>query len=128
VVVDPCGVQADVPIWLGGRTRRSLRRALTLADGWDPFGLDLRQLEELLAEARAWPAWERRTTPFELVLPLDERFDPTDAAERDALTRRLEAYRALGATVVNCRFRHDGLGHLLEQLAVVAERVRPRIE
>jgi len=128
LVVDPCGVQADVPIWLGGRTRRSLRRALTLADGWDPFGLDLRHLEALLAEARAWPAWERRTTPFELVLPLDERLDPTDPAECDALTRRLEAYRALGATMVNCRFRHDGLGHLLEQLAAVAERVRPRIE
>jgi probable F420-dependent oxidoreductase len=128
VVVDPCGVQADVPIWLGGRTRRSLRRALTLADGWDPFGLDLPQLEALLGAARAWPAWQRRTDPFELVLPLDQHLDPTDGAECDALTRRLEAYAALGATVVNCRFRHDGLGHLLEQLGAVAERVRPRIE
>src|SRR4051794_32982181 len=44
VVVDPCGVQERIPIWLGGRTPRSLRRALALGDGWDPFGLDVGQL------------------------------------------------------------------------------------
>src|SRR6266511_4721325 len=37
VVVDPCAVQPRVPIWVGGRTARSLRRAVELADGWAPF-------------------------------------------------------------------------------------------
>ena len=39
VLVDPCGVQQTVPLWIGGRTARSLRRAVELADGWAPFGL-----------------------------------------------------------------------------------------
>lgn len=33
LTVDPCAVQPYLPIWIGGRTRRSLRRAVTLADG-----------------------------------------------------------------------------------------------
>src|SRR4029079_3033086 len=33
MVADPCGMQTDVPIWLGGRSARSLRRALELGDG-----------------------------------------------------------------------------------------------
>ena len=38
-LVDPCAVQAHVPMWVGGRTYRSLRRAVELGDGWAPFGL-----------------------------------------------------------------------------------------
>src|SRR4029079_6905509 len=54
VVVDPCGLQEHDPIWRRARAPRSLRRALALADGWDPFGLDLEQLETLVAKARDW--------------------------------------------------------------------------
>jgi alkanesulfonate monooxygenase SsuD/methylene tetrahydromethanopterin reductase-like flavin-dependent oxidoreductase (luciferase family) len=36
-VIDPCAVQEAVPLWVGGRTLRSLRRAAALADGWCPF-------------------------------------------------------------------------------------------
>src|SRR5262245_22867374 len=57
LVVDPCGVQTDVPIWIGGRSPRSLRRALEFGDGWDPFGLAIDEIERLLARARAWPVW-----------------------------------------------------------------------
>ena len=39
VVMYPCALQLRVPIWVGGRTRRSLRRAVELGDGWMPFGL-----------------------------------------------------------------------------------------
>ena len=56
-VVDPSGLQPRVPIWVGGRTRRSLRRALELGDGWIPFGL---ALDDLRAHARrAAPRWRR---------------------------------------------------------------------
>ena len=37
LTVDPCALQPHMPIWIGGRTKRSLRRAVTLADGWCPF-------------------------------------------------------------------------------------------
>ena len=122
-IVDPCGVQARIPIWLGGRTLRSLRRALVFGDGWDPFGLSLAELERMLATARRWREWR---TPFELVLSLEEKLDPTDAGERDRLTALLERYRALGTTTMNLRFRHGSLVHYLEQLDAFATRVAPR--
>jgi len=109
-----------------GRSVRSLRRALTLADGWDPFGLSLAQLEPLLARGRASRAWRERTAPFELVLSLEERLDPTDAGERARLADLLGRYRDLGATMMNLRFRHDGLAHYLAQLDVFAAELAPR--
>jgi len=38
-VMEPHSIQTDLPIWIGGRTYRSLRRAMELGDGWVPFGL-----------------------------------------------------------------------------------------
>jgi probable F420-dependent oxidoreductase len=128
VVVDPCGVQARIPIWLGGRTARSLRRALVFGDGWDPFGLELDQLTALVGRARAWREWRERTEPFELVLPIDRRFDASDASERRALLERAEQFRALGTTVLNLRLRHRSLDHYLEQLELVAADVAPALE
>lgn len=125
VVVDPCGVQERIPIWLGGRSARSLRRALMLADGWDPFGLDLDRLAALLGRARGWREWQERTSPFELVLPLDRRYDPIDAGECRALIERAGRFRDLGTTVLNVRLRHDSLAQYLEQLEILANEVMP---
>ncbi len=125
-VVDPCGVQERVPIWLGGRSPRSLRRALVFGDGWDPFRLTLAELTQLLPRARGWREWRERTAPLELVLTPDQLLDPTVPAERARLADLLDRYRAVGATVVNLRFRHRSLEHCLEQLAVVAAEVAPR--
>ena len=125
-LVDPCGVQERVPIWLGGRSPRSLRRALVFGDGWDPFRLTLAALTQLLPRARGWREWRERTAPLELVLTPDQLLDPTVPAERARLADLLDRYRAVGATVVNLRFRHRSLEHCLEQLAVVAAEVAPR--
>ena len=127
VVVDPCGIQERVPIWLGGRSPRSLRRALLLGDGWDPFGLDLDQLAALVVRARGWREWRDRTGPFELVLPMDRRFDASDAGERRALVERVARFRDLGTTVLNLRLRHTSLAHYLEQLEIVAHEVVPAV-
>ena len=127
MVVDPCGVQDRIPIWLGGRSARSLRRALVLGDGWDPFGLDFDRLHVLLDRARAWREWQERTAPFELVLPLDRRLDPTISSERDAFIARAEQFRALGTTVLNVRLRHQSLAHCLDQLEIVASEVIPAL-
>ena len=126
VLVDPCGVQPDIPIWLGGRTARSLRRALAFGDGWDPFGLGLEELGALLAKAHGSREWRERTRPFALVLPIDVQLDPVDPAERSQLAERCEGYRALGTTVLNLRLRHRSAQHYLEQLEVVAREVAPR--
>ncbi|HEY8517345.1 MAG TPA: LLM class F420-dependent oxidoreductase [Candidatus Binatia bacterium] len=127
-VVDPTAVQRRMPIWLGGRTPRSLRRALELADGWDPFYLTLDELGALLEKARGWRAWrerEERGEPFEFVFSPEKLFDPTVAGEREAMTELLRRYRAIGASAMNLRFPSRSLAHLLEQLEVFASRIRP---
>jgi alkanesulfonate monooxygenase SsuD/methylene tetrahydromethanopterin reductase-like flavin-dependent oxidoreductase (luciferase family) len=116
-------VQADVPIWLGGRSPRSLRRALALADGWDPFRLSLPELEALLARARDSAAWRAR---FEVVLTPEGLPDPAAADAADRLTDVIARYQAAGATAINLRFRHRSLAHCLEQLDAFATTVAPR--
>ena len=125
VIVDPCGVQEAIPIWLGGRTPRSLRRALVLGDGWDPFGLDLTELETLIRRARAWREWRERATAFDLVLPIDRQLDVVDATDRATFVELAGRYRALGATCLNVRLRHRSLAHYLEQLECLARDVAP---
>ena len=125
-VVDPCAVQSRVPIWVGGRTPRSLRRAVELADGWAPFGLSRAELTGMVARARDSDAWAARTElagapPFELVLQNEHPFDPGAAPERvrDAASRLADA----GATTLNVRFVHHSLDHYVDQLAAMRELV-----
>lgn len=112
MVVDPCAVQDRVPIWIGGRTLRSLRRAATLADGWAPFAVSLRQAREWLDRFDLPPG-------FEVVLPPPVPLDPLDEPERtrDALGE----IAAHGATIVTAIFKHTSLQHYLENLAALAE-------
>jgi len=112
LTVDPCALQAHMPIWIGGRTRRSLRRAVTLADGWSPFNVSI-------ATAAEWlKAWEL-PSGFEVVLPADKPLDPTG---QPTLTEdTLHALAAAGTTTVSARFVHHSLEHYLEQVHALAE-------
>jgi probable F420-dependent oxidoreductase len=112
MVVDPCAVQPRVPIWIGGRTLRSLRRAVTLADGWAPFAVSLQQ-------ARDWLGRFEIRSDFEVVLPPPAPLDPINAPDR---TRELLAETAAhGATIIPSVFRHTSLQHYLENLQALAE-------
>jgi probable F420-dependent oxidoreductase len=114
VVVDPCARQERVPLWIGGRTARSLRRAVELGDGWLPFGLSTDEMGALIAKAQATPAWAARTHPLELVLtnnhPADPSADPGGA--RHIISRLVEA----GATGIQLRLIHHSVSHYIEQL------------
>ncbi|MEO8601120.1 MAG: TIGR03619 family F420-dependent LLM class oxidoreductase [bacterium] len=112
-LIDPCAVQTRLPIWLGGRTPRSLRRAVELADGWDPFHLDRQQLREMLARARDWPQWR---ADFDIVLSPERTLRLDSAADVDEARHMVAAYAALGATALNLRFEHHSLEHYLELL------------
>jgi probable F420-dependent oxidoreductase len=119
VVVDPCAVQPQVPLWIGGRTARSLRRAVELADGWCPFALDAAEVAALLAAAATSAAWASRTEPLEVVLQNQRPVDPVDAP--DVAAGVVDDLRAAGATMLSLRFVHHSLEHYLEQLeAMVA--------
>jgi probable F420-dependent oxidoreductase len=127
VLVDPCGVQQSVPLWIGGRTARSLRRAVELADGWAPFGLSLEDETVMLERARATDAWVSRQEasdlpPFEVVLPSGRLLEPVE--HPDAAAQALQTLAGIGATMVNVNFRHRSPAHYVEQLEALAQIAR----
>jgi probable F420-dependent oxidoreductase len=91
MVVRPHAVQAHLPIWVGGRTLLSLRRAAALADGWSPFGLAPDEVRALLDQVALPPG-------FEVVLHAGRPLDP--GRDPDGTVRTLTKLRDAGATVV----------------------------
>jgi probable F420-dependent oxidoreductase len=112
LTVDPCALQSHMPIWIGGRTRRSLRRAVTLADGWAPFNVSIATAAEWL---RAWEL----PAGFEVVLPADQPLDPV--REPGMTEETLQTIAAAGTTTLSARFVHHSLEHYLEQIHALAE-------
>ena len=111
VVMDPCALQLRVPIWVGGRTRRSLRRAVELGDGWMPFGLAAAEIATMLA-AVDLPG------PFDVVLaagPLDPMGAPQQTLEE------LGALEDAGATAATCVIASRSAAHYCEQLGALAD-------
>ena len=119
VVMDPCARQTRVPLWIGGRTARSLRRAVELGDGWVPFGIRAVDVGAMLAAVRATAAWSARRGPLEVVLrngrPVDPLADPDGA--RTMVGKLVE----VGATGLQLSFVHSSLPHYLEQLEAMAD-------
>lgn len=114
VVVDPAAPRTGVPIWVGGRTRRSLRRAVELGDAWMPFLLEPDDVRAMLAWVRDLRAWHERARPLDVVLWPEPAVDAI--GDRDRIRRQADEFVALGATVLNYRFRSDSIAHHLEQM------------
>ncbi|WP_067440176.1 LLM class F420-dependent oxidoreductase [Nocardioides jensenii] len=112
LVIEPHAVQEHLPLWIGGRTPRSLRRALTLADGWVPFGLGLDDLTRMLAEAEVPEGFQ---VSLSAGRPLDPIGDPGRTG--DKVARVLEA----GATVVSTAIDAESAAHYCEQLEALAK-------
>jgi probable F420-dependent oxidoreductase len=116
-LIEPHALQARVPIWVGGRTCRSLRRAVELGDGWAPFGLRTAELSEML---------QRVELPdgFDVLLQNEHPLDPLGEPAR--VKEQLEKFRSIGATGVNVRFVHHSRAHYEEQLEALATVVGRR--
>jgi probable F420-dependent oxidoreductase len=111
MVVEPCAVQARVPIWVGGRTRRSLRRAVELGDGWAPFGLGGTDIARMLGSVDL-------PKNFDVVLatpPLDP------IGDADETMRHLRRLQDLGATAATCSVAATSADHYCEQLTALSD-------
>jgi probable F420-dependent oxidoreductase len=104
VTVDPSGLQERVPIWIGGRTERSLRRALELGDAWVPFALEPEEVNEMLTRVGRPAAVGLAPEP-----PFDPQGDPA------GVRREIDRHADCGATILNLRFRSDSLEQWLDQ-------------
>lgn len=121
VVIDPTGVQEQVPIWVGGRTPRSLRRALELGDAWVPFLLGPDEVRGMLDRATDTPAWSTRTTALDVALWPEPAVDPI--AEPQRVVDQAETHRAAGATILNYRFPSRSVTHHLEQMEALTHLI-----
>jgi len=119
MVVDPCGVQEDVPIWIGGRSTRSLRRAVELGDGWCPFAVSPAKAAEWLARVADTQAWQQRDQALDVILSTRRPVDPSGAPE--AAAAALHELLQAGVTTVPLRFVHHSLEHYLEQLEAMMD-------
>ncbi len=117
-IIDPCAVREDAPFWIGGRSMRSLRRAVTLAEGWAPFGLSVEKMGQMIAEARTMPEWSARPKPIDLILRHDGLLDPQ--ARPGEAAEAIHRTFAVGATKVNLGFVHQSRAHYIEQLEALA--------
>ncbi|HMC40471.1 MAG TPA: TIGR03619 family F420-dependent LLM class oxidoreductase [Acidimicrobiales bacterium] len=112
LAVVPHAPRTEVPIWIGGRSRRSLQRAVELADGWTPFALRNSAVAEMLSGVDL-PAG------FEVVLPTPP-LDPSGGDGPAACRRVLGDLAAAGATAVHAALVHHSADHYLEQLEALA--------
>ncbi len=112
LTVDPCALQPHMPMWIGGRTKRSLRRAVTLADGWCPYYVSIDTAAE-------WLQTFELPAGFEVVMPAARALDPV--GEPEATKETLEALAAGGTTILSARFIHHSLEHYLEQVHALVE-------
>jgi probable F420-dependent oxidoreductase len=121
-IVEPSGLARTLPIWVGGRTRRSLRRALELGDAWMPFGFKIEELTALLSDdtTRARLDGYRREhgVPLQLILAPEPPIDPL--GDPVGTTSFLESYITIGATGFSLRFDHHSLSHYCEQMDAMA--------
>jgi probable F420-dependent oxidoreductase len=123
VVLDPCALQTSVPLWIGGRTYRSLRRAVELGDGWVPFGIRAADVAAMIATARDTPAWAGRRDPLEVVLRNGRPLDPV--GDPDGARQIVDRLSAAGATGLQLWFLHHSPAHYVEQLEAMARIIDP---
>ena len=116
--IDPHAIQQAMPFWIGGRSPRSLRRAVELAEGWTPFGLTADEMAAMIDRAKETPAWDARTQPLQLVLPGPAAISPLDQPGHAADI--IGALFDAGATKAALRVKASSAAHFVEQLEALA--------
>ena len=121
-IVEPSGLPRPVEIWVGGRTRRSLRRAIALGDAWIPFRLLVDDFRDLFADTEIRDLMAARATPLQMVLAPEPPIDPQGDPEGTAAFLRTMV--EVGATGFSVRFRHHSRTHYVEQMEALQQVVR----
>lgn len=118
MIVDP-GLRAGTEVWVGGRSRPSLRRAIEFADVWSPFSLSLAETTALLSELRIADLLAAREKPLRIFFYSGiEQIDPI--GDRDSVLRQLHALRDAGIAGFIPHFTSSSRSHFIEQVEALA--------
>ena len=118
------------PIWVGGNSRRAVRRAALLGDGWIPWDIPAAELRESVDRAMALREGAGRNEPWEVVAPygpvdlLGSRGQGGEASRRpEDVADDVERLRCSGATRLHVAFRSRSCDELVEQMEAFASAV-----
>jgi probable F420-dependent oxidoreductase len=126
--------QPHPPIWIGGNSARSVRRAVESAQGWAPFNTfgyaqasrtaeidDVEQLAARIDEARAYAAEIGRTEPLDICFS----GGPVADEQRSLAARRADAQRLgdAGVTWIAVALGGDDRQQLLDRITRFGDEV-----
>jgi len=139
----PRPAQAGGPtIWIGGNSKRAIRRAVELADGWMPMPspagserrlktpaiTSLADFAERLGFARDHAASVGRTEPFEVVfMPMGLDMFSNAGVKPAAVVESIEQLAAAGATYVTMMVPGDTRAEFLDHVSMFGDEIIPQV-
>lgn len=126
--------QPHPPVWIGGNTRRAVRRAVELGDGWVPWQVTFDELRDRLDYARGLPSYAERARPLDVTVPAGPVEFTANAIDGERapftgsvaqIVEDVRAYESIGVTGMTAGFRSRSLAERLEQLDQFARDVMP---
>ena len=131
------------PIWIGGNSKRAIRRAVELADGWIPMpspgkasgllrtpGMEtLADLKDRLGYAAEHAATVGRTAPLEVAfMPSGLSMFATEPIDAEAVVEGIAAMAEVGVTYATVTSAPESRAELMAFIDVFAGQVLPQVE
>jgi probable F420-dependent oxidoreductase len=129
----PKPVSDPVPLWVGGNTSASVRRAARYGAAWIPFGIGLDDFRSGVTRLRALTAGQQcPMIAAEMFLRIDKPGKPRElgsahiAGSPETIAQVLNEYRQAGLEYLICLFEANTVEDLLHQMQVFAEQIAPQ--
>lgn len=123
------------PIWVGGNSKRAMRRALELGEGWQPgwskpdqFAQEMQDFQRIAERVGRDP----KTVEISLLRPM-QIIDRADAhrpliGTPEQIAEDIRAYQRLGVSHLVFAFRTSTLTETLETIERFATQIRPLLQ
>ncbi|MBT6273806.1 MAG: LLM class F420-dependent oxidoreductase [Chromatiales bacterium] len=140
ITFEPKPIQSDVPIWVGGHSKRAIRRTVHYGHAWHPTRQSPEYVESMLPYLRAY-AEERGRDPASITVSLKRGLHFTDldmteggnpnadgtlVGTTDDVIRDVEHCQSIGIDQVTFDFRTSNVDDCCRVLDNLAEKVKSR--